>query len=181
MMVLDLKGDTFTKEMMWAVMKHAEKHGVTDYLAMAGMWEEQDQVLANEGVWWGPKIRGFAVCLFDWLHASEQFNQIQDTRIHADGTAEANVVNMSTTNLTAYAMLAPSIKMDRTFFADAKATGKPIHAWVVDSPQELFYALEMQLDSVISNVPLRLQALLEQWKHGCRSRFPRQKHWHPDD
>ena len=62
MMVLDLKGDAFTKEMMWAVMKHAEKHGVTDYLALAGMWEEHDNVLQNAGVWWGPKIRGFAVC-----------------------------------------------------------------------------------------------------------------------
>lgn len=61
MMVLDLKGDTFTKEMIWAVMKHAEKHSVTDYLALAGMWEEHDRVLQNEGVWWGPKIRGFAV------------------------------------------------------------------------------------------------------------------------
>lgn len=101
--------------------------------------------------------------------------------MHADGTAEVNTVNVSTTNLTAYAMLAPSIKMDRTFFVDAKATGKPIHAWVIDTPHELFYALEMQLDSVISNMPLRLQALLERWRHGCRLRFPRQKHWRPDD
>ncbi len=60
-MVLDLKGETFNKDSIWTVMKHAEKHGVTDYLALAAMWEPQDYVMNNEGIWWGPKIRGFAV------------------------------------------------------------------------------------------------------------------------
>lgn len=106
---------------------------------------------------------------------------LQDTITHPDGTTEPNTASVTTTNLTAYAMLAPSIKMGRQFFVDAKATGKPIHAWVVDKPEELFYALEMQLDSVISNVPLHLQALLTRWKHGCRTRFPKQKLWRPDD
>ncbi len=105
----------------------------------------------------------------------------QDTIVHPNGTERANVVNVTATDLTVYAMLAPSIKMERSFFQEAKATGKPIHSWVIDKPEELFYALEMGLDSIISNVPLRMHALLERWKQGCRSRFPRQKGWHPPD
>jgi hypothetical protein len=52
---------------------------------------------------------------------------LQDTVTTENGTHTKNEVIMREEDLAVYAMIGPSIKMDRQFFQDAKATGKPIH------------------------------------------------------
>ena len=67
-------------------------------------------------------------------------------------------------------MLGPSIHMADAFFAGALALGKPVHTWVVDTPQLLHRALEAKVDSVISNRPLALRGVLGDWRDRCSDR-----------
>lgn len=161
---MDLKGDGFAKDNIWNAMQHAEKHGVTDNVALYTLTSQQDYMLKHEGVWRGPKIRGY-----------------YDAGVATENVTAGTPADPREEDLGVYGMLGPSIKLDSEFFEAARSLGKPIHSWVVDSPEELFYALEQGVDSIISNVPLRLNALLGRWRQGCRARFPRQKGWQPED
>lgn len=161
---MELKGDGFAKDNIWNAFQHAEKHGVTDNVALYTLNSPQDYLLKHEGVWRGPKIRGY------W-----------DYTVGEDGSRRPNNPDPREEDIGVYAMIGPSVKLGKGFYKAARSLEKPIHSWVVDTPEELFFALEMGVDSIISNVPLSMNALLGRWRQGCRSRFPSQKGWLPED
>lgn len=89
-----------------------------------------------------------------------------------NGTSVATKYQVTADSLSEYDMLGPSIKLPTQFYADAVRVGKPIHPWVVDTPETLHKALEVRVDSAISNVPLQMQAVLEYWKGVCAKVHP---------
>ncbi|GAB4814174.1 hypothetical protein N2152v2_001220 [Parachlorella kessleri] len=138
---MDLKGPAFSQAAVQRVAATAEEQRILAHVALFVMGPEQEGVAMQAG-YQGPLIRGYA----DRLDP--------DPPLTAEGLAR-------------YAMLGPSVHMADGFFRRAAELEKPMHVWTVDTPPDLHRALEMGVDSVISNKPLALRQVLFDWRDRC--------------
>lgn len=86
-----------------------------------------------------------------------------------DTTNDDDQGGVSTKSLQAPTLMSPSIKLPQSFFSQLHQAGKPVFAWVVDSPLQVRDALRKQVDGIISNDPLFLKLVLKSWWKRCRS------------
>lgn len=77
--------------------------------------------------------------------------------------------SMEGQSLQASAMISPSINLPASFYTELQQSGKPVFAWVVDSPKLVRSALSRKVDGVISNDPLFMKLVLKSWWKKCRS------------
>ena len=90
--------------------------------------------------------------------------------MHAQDTAiDGDQGGISTKSLQSATLMSPSIKLLQPFFSQLHQVGKPVFAWVVDSPLQVRDALRKQVDGIISNDPLFLKLVLKSWWKRCRS------------
>ena len=106
-----------------------------------------------------------------WVSSTEQLSNVRQARwkgpiIWAYRDADDPHPRMFDTTDVDY--IGPSISMDDDWFDEVgRLDGKPMYTWVVDLPSELKSALHYKSEAIISNVPLKIQDILNEWRDVC--------------